>query len=188
MDQNERQIIDELFDKLRQAEAQVGPRDVEAEGHIREQVARLPAAPYLMAQAIVIQEQALAASQARIEELERQLSQRPAGGGFLGSLFGAGGRPSGRTSPWGQGHPAGRGDPRVAPYANPHHRRSGGGFLAGAAQTAMGVAGGVLLGNMLADAFGGGEAFADEAMNQVDENLPEEMPVDDGFFGGDEEF
>jgi hypothetical protein len=35
-----------------------------------ERDARQPAAPYLMAQAIVIQEQALAASQARIEELE----------------------------------------------------------------------------------------------------------------------
>jgi uncharacterized protein len=31
MDQNERQIIDELFDKLRQAEAQSGPRDAQAE-------------------------------------------------------------------------------------------------------------------------------------------------------------
>jgi hypothetical protein len=35
--------------------------------------------------------------------------------------------------------------------------RGGGGFLAGAAQTAMGVAGGVLIGNMIADAFSGGD-------------------------------
>ena len=55
MDQNERQIIDELFGKLRQAETQSGPRDAQAEGFIREQVARQPAAPYLIAQAIVIQ-------------------------------------------------------------------------------------------------------------------------------------
>lgn len=73
MDQTERQIIDDLFAKLRQAEAQSGPRAPQADAHIREHVARLPAAPYLMAQAIVMLEQALAASQARNEELEQQL-------------------------------------------------------------------------------------------------------------------
>ena len=45
MDQNERQIIDELFGKLRQAEAQSGLRDPQAENYIREQVTRQPAAP-----------------------------------------------------------------------------------------------------------------------------------------------
>jgi uncharacterized protein len=38
----------------------------------------------------------------------------------------------------------------------------GGGFLAGAAQTAMGVAGGVLLGNAIAGMLGGHEAKAAE--------------------------
>src|SRR4051794_29775970 len=160
MDQNERQIIEELFGKLRQAEAQSGPRDVQAESFIRDQVSRLPAAPYLMAQAIVIQEQALAASQARIQELEQQLRERPAsgGGGLFGSLFGGGAQrqPAGPppNSPWGnQGAGQGYGpvgDPRVAAYANPQYQqRSGGGFMAGAMQTAMGVAGGVLIGNAL---------------------------------------
>src|SRR5687768_14512468 len=106
MDQNERQIIDELFGKLHQAEAQSSPRDPQADTYIREQVGRQPAAPYLMAQAIVMQEQALAASQARIQELEEQLRTRPAagGGGFLSGLFG-GGAPQQPTpsahSPWG---------------------------------------------------------------------------------------
>src|SRR3954452_12439588 len=107
MDQNERQIIEELFGKLRQAEAQSGPRDAQAENFIREQVARQPAAPYLMAQAIVIQEQALAQSQARIQELEQQLRSRPAsgGGGLCGSLFGGGAQQRQPVpppnSPWG---------------------------------------------------------------------------------------
>ena len=110
MDQNERQIIDELFGKLRQAEAQSGPRDAQAEGFIREQVARQPAAPYLMAQAIVIQEQALAQSQARIQQLEEQIRSRPAassgGGGLFGGLFGGGSQqrqpaPPPSNSPWG---------------------------------------------------------------------------------------
>jgi hypothetical protein len=197
MDQNERQIIEELFGKLRQAEAQSGPRDAQAEGFIREQVARQPAAPYLMAQAIVIQEQALAQSQARIQELEEQLRSRPAsgGGGLFGSLFGGGAQqrqpaPPPSNSPWGnQGH-AQVGDPRVAAYANPQYQqRQGGGFMAGAMQTAMGVAGGVLIGNALGSMFSGGEAAAADAVDQVQEQVPEEIAADDGdFFGGDEEF
>ena len=91
MDENERHIIDDLFGKLRQAEARSGPRDREAEDLIRRHVGAQPAAPYYMAQAIVVQEQALAASQARVQELERQLTGRPAGGGFLAGLFGGGG-------------------------------------------------------------------------------------------------
>ena len=198
MDQNERQIIEELFGKLRQAEAQSGPRDAQAEGFIREQVARQPAAPYLMAQAIVIQEQALAQSQARIQELEEQLRSRPAsgGGGLFDSLFGGGSQqrqpaPPPSNSPWGnQGH-AQVGDPRVAAYANPQYqqRGGGGGFMAGAMQTAMGVAGGVLIGNALGSMFSSGEAAADEAVNHVEEQVPDEIAADDGgdFFGGDEE-
>jgi hypothetical protein len=196
MDQNERQIIEELFGKLRQAEAQSGPRDAQAEAFIREQVARQPAAPYLMAQAIVIQEQALAASQARIHELEEQLRSRPAsgGGGLFGSLFGGGsqqrqpGPPP--NSPWGnQGHQQ-IGDPRVAAYANPQYQqRQGGGFMAGAMQTAMGVAGGMLIGSALGSMFSGGEAMAADAVDQVGEQMPEEIAAEDGdFFGGDEEF
>jgi hypothetical protein len=201
MDQNERQIIEELFGKLRQAEAQSGPRDAQAEGFIREQVARQPAAPYLMAQAIVIQEQALAQSQARIQELEEQLRSRPAsgGGGLFGSLFGGGSQqrqpaPPPSNSPWGnQGGHHGQpqvGDPRVAAYANPQYQqRQGGGFMAGAMQTAMGVAGGVLIGNALGSMFSSGEAAAADAVDQVEEQVPEEIAADDGdFFGGDEEF
>jgi hypothetical protein len=181
MDHTERQIIDDLFGKLRQAESQSGPRDPEAENHIRDLVARQPAAPYLMAQAIVMQEQALASLQARIEDMERQLAERPAagGGGLFGALFGGGAKPApqrpqphgyqqpglqpgaGRQGPWGHQAAPGYGDPRVAAYANPYQRQ-GGGFMAGALQTAMGVAGGVLIGNALASAFSGGDATAAE--------------------------
>ena len=187
MDQNERQIIDELFGKLRQAEAQSGPRDPQAESYIREQVARQPAAPYLMAQAIVIQEQALAASQARIQELEQQVQeqQRPASGGFLGGLFGGGGASAPAPArPPSAGHP-GVGDPRVAAYADPHQPRPGGGFLAGAMQTAMGVAGGMLIGSALASAFSGDAAAEEPA---AEEPVPEEMAAEEeSFFGGEDE-
>ena len=62
--------------------------------------------------------------------------------------------------------------------------------MAGAMQTAMGVAGGMLIGNALGSMFSGGEAMADDAVGAVEEQLPEEMAADDGgdFFGGDEEF
>jgi hypothetical protein len=38
MDQRERQVIDELFDKLRQVERQAPQRDAEAKADIRQQV------------------------------------------------------------------------------------------------------------------------------------------------------
>ena len=194
MDQTERQIIDDLFAKLRQAESQSGPRDPQAEAHIRDTIARQPAAPYLMAQAIVMLEQALAASHARNEELEQQLRERPASsGGIFGGLFGGGSRPApapqrAANSPWGgqQQAPA-YGDPRVAAYANPNNQRPGGGFMAGAMQTAAGVAGGMLIGSALSSMFSGGEAMAQDAVNQVAEQVPEEANWDDAGFGDEEE-
>ena len=78
LDQNERQVIDELFGKLQQLDQQSPQRDAEAEAHIRQQVANLPAAPYYMAQAILVQEQALGTLQNRVQELEQPRQQRPA--------------------------------------------------------------------------------------------------------------
>ncbi|TIS75353.1 MAG: DUF2076 domain-containing protein [Mesorhizobium sp.] len=56
------------------------------------------------------------------------------------------------------------------PLSGNDRQRAGGGFLAGAAQTAMGVAGGVLLSNAITGMFGGSEAQATEpAASQPDE-------------------
>lgn len=192
MDSTERQVIDELFAKIRQAEAQTGPRDDEAETLIRSRVAEQPAAPYYMAQAIVVQEQALAAAQARIEELEQQAASRPAAGGFLGGLFGGGDQPTQPPQGARRGAPPAGMDPRVAPYVDPR-RGHGSGFLAGAAQTAMGVAGGVLLANALAGLFTADPAAADVAGGEpAPADLPEDTAgdgfddMDSGFF--DDEF
>ena len=57
-----------------------------AEALIRDLMARQPAAPYLLAQVVLVQEQGLRNLQARVEELER--AERPQGNGFLGGLFG----------------------------------------------------------------------------------------------------
>jgi hypothetical protein len=152
LDTHEQQIIDGLFDRLAQAETQSGPRDAAAQQRIEAHLQRRPAAPYYMAQAILVQEQALKLAQERIQQLEEELARRPAGGGFLGGLFGAGGGAGAVPRP--------AYSPQAAQFARYQHQGHGGGFMAGAVQTAMGVAGGVLLGSLLMDAFGADPAAA----------------------------
>ncbi|MGD9740729.1 MAG: DUF2076 domain-containing protein [Bauldia sp.] len=154
MDHNDRQAIDGLFRKLAEVEGRTGPRDPEAEALIRQRVAEQPSSAYYMAQTIVVQEQALAAAQDRIQQLEYSGNR---GGGLFGGLFGGGSRPppvpSRNVRNQGYG------------YNDPGYGRGGGGggFLAGAAQTAVGVAGGVLLANLITGAFSGDEgAGADD--------------------------
>jgi hypothetical protein len=171
MDQDERHIIDDLFTRLREAERRAGPRDAEAERLIGGHLTHQPAAPYYMAQAIVVQQEALGNAQARIEQLERELTERPAGGGFLGGLFGGEREPAQarqRRSGADQG-----------PWSQPYGQ--GGGFLAGAAQTAMGVAGGVLIANAIADLLGPDEAAAAEPGPQEDPAPGEDLGADDPF-------
>ncbi|WP_062017649.1 DUF2076 domain-containing protein [Aureimonas sp. AU4] len=92
MDSNEQQMIRGLFGRLGEAERSAPPRDPEAEQFIRRAVESQPAAPYYMAQTMIVQEEALKAANARIEQLEAQVRERPSGspGGFLGGLFGGG--------------------------------------------------------------------------------------------------
>ncbi|WP_306753100.1 DUF2076 domain-containing protein [Paracoccus actinidiae] len=202
MDHNDRQAIEGLFGKLGQA-AQAQPhRDPEAEALISDLIARNPGAAYYMAQTVMVQEQALNAAQDHIQKLQHQPQPQPQqGGGLLGRLFG-GGQPQaprpmahrppsaayGQTrqgysqapqgygqspqggSPWNSGRPAG----------------GGGGFMAGAAQTAMGVAGGVLLGNTIGGMFAGDAAAAEAP---IEEPMDDEVGYDDAGYddGGGEE-
>lgn len=188
MDTTERQVIDDLFGKLRQVEEQTGKRDYQAEAHIRGLVARQPAAPYYMAQTILMQEQALATAQARLQDMESELKARPAGGGFLAGLFGGGTA----SAPGRRSHGV-VGDPRVAAYAKPDQgagqrqaagqRQVGGtGFLAGAMQTAVGVAGGMMLASALGSMFAPDEAAAAEA-GLEDTSEPVDIGADDGDAG-----
>src|SRR3546814_10609282 len=71
MDIEDRRVIEDLFAKLGEVERKAPPRDGEAEAFIRARIAEQPEAPYYMAQTIVVQERALAAAQARNEELEQ---------------------------------------------------------------------------------------------------------------------
>ena len=64
----------------------------------------------------------------------------------------------------------------AGPWGQQGGQQRGGGFLAGAAQTAMGVAGGVLLGNAIAGMFAGDANAADKA----DSGSQENNTADDG--------
>ncbi|MBD8216194.1 DUF2076 domain-containing protein [Erwinia persicina] len=159
MQNEEQQLIDNLFTRLKQAEAQSGPRDSAAEKQIQQQIQQQPGAPYYMAQAILIQEAALKQLNARVSQLENDLSQarqpQQNSGGFLSGLFGGGRSPqpaqstSAPAQPWGN---------NVAPVTaqQPAYAAAppaGRGFMGGALQTAVGVAGGVVMAEMLTSMF-----------------------------------
>lgn len=171
MDRNDQQAIEDLFRKLAAVEKNSPARDPEAEAFIREQIARHPGAPYYMAQTIIVQEQALEAAQARIEELGP--AKQGTGGGLFNNIFGDSTRQAHSTSV-----------PRVGRSESaPAAQRQGGGFLAGAAQTAMGVAGGLLLGNAIAGMLGGGsEAQAADQDAGAQDQASDEPQLDNADY------
>ncbi|WP_455816908.1 DUF2076 domain-containing protein [Pseudomonas cerasi] len=159
MQNNEQQLIDNLFTRLKQAESQSGPRDSAAEKLIQQQVQQQPGAPYYMAQALLIQEAALKQLNSRVTQLESELTQarqqpQQSSGGFLSGLFGGGNRAqpnltsAAAPQPWGNA----AAQPQQPTYAPPAPA-AGRGFLGGALQTAVGVAGGVVMAEMLTSMF-----------------------------------
>ncbi len=172
MSPEERQMLTGLFDRIRGAAGT--PRDPEAEALISDNVRSMPYAPYLLAQAVIVQDQALQAANGKIQELESRLraeqqpQQAPGAGGFLGgisSIFGGGNPPPRPAPPPPQGSPWGQ-----QQYAPPPPQGGpmggapggfmgggapgGGGFLKGALGAAAGVAGGVLLADSIRGLFG----------------------------------
>ncbi|MDB5541932.1 MAG: hypothetical protein JWQ89_3659 [Devosia sp.] len=163
----DRRAIEGLFDRLSEAERRNPDRDQEAQELIDREIASHPAAPYYMAQTIVVQQQALEAAEQRIQELEQQAETRGRGGLF-GGLFDDGRGRQNRPDDRQPVQPS-RGGPWDRPQDggyNAGYQRGGGGFLAGAAQTAVGVAGGVLLGSAIGSLLGAGGAHASEANDQ----------------------
>jgi len=170
MTPQERDLLIQMFQRIDAAGEQ--PRDREAEELIADAVRQLPFAPYLLAQTVLVQEEALKAAGARIEELEAQLKNQPSeppqsGGSFLGggsSIFGSRPStsvPSSGTSPWGrnardamQPYPAQQPMPQQ-PMAQTAAAPDSGGFLRGALGAAAGVAGGMLLANSIRGLFEG---------------------------------
>lgn len=179
METSEQALIDGLFERLKMAEQQSTPRDPQAEAQINRHLAGQPSAPYYMAQVILIQEAALKRLDQRVKDLEAQVAaqarNRPSSGGFLAGLFGAGNRDSAPPAPaplpggaWSSATPGASSPGASTPGAStapgtyapgggygaaPAQPSRMGGFLGGALQTAAGVAGGVMLADMLSGLF-----------------------------------
>jgi hypothetical protein len=180
MNPQERQLVDELFDRLAKLES--APRDPEAAAAINQGLSRAPNAIYPLVQTVLLQEEALKRAAARIEELEaRAGAQQEQQGGFLdtmrGAIFGqqqkSGSVPSVRQAEpdrpvWNTGGayqaaPASQPAPQADPRAQGGAFGGGGSFLGTAAAAAVGVIGGSMLMNSIGGLMGGGhrQGFGD---------------------------
>src|SRR5262245_3768373 len=82
MTPQERQLIDDLFERLAALENE--PRDPAAEQAIREGLAKAPHALYPLVQTVLVQDEALKAADTHIQELEAALQGGPQGAGSAG--------------------------------------------------------------------------------------------------------
>ena len=163
-----------------QSQPALPPIDRDADALIMQLFQQYPDARYRITQTAVVQEAALAEAQNRIQRLQWELEQTrhaavqaaPQQKGFFSSLFGggaaAGQRPMGAPGQQGYGQQPGYGQafqptspppqPQYPPSYQPgmFQRGGGSGFLGSALTTAAGVAGGMVVGNALMGAFGGG--------------------------------
>jgi len=185
MTPQERQLIDDLFDRLAKLES--AKRDPEAMSAIMQGLRDAPNAVYALVQTALVQDEALKRADQRIQELEAAVGQQNQSGGFLDSMrdaiFGqnqqhgqnqgsvpnvrapemAGSRPAWNTGqvlqqsqPPGQyGQPA-YGQPYGGPPQQPSAFGGGGSFLGTAAAAAAGVVGGSLLAGSIRSMMGGG--------------------------------
>ncbi|MBR0951701.1 DUF2076 domain-containing protein [Bradyrhizobium canariense] len=188
MTPQERQLVDDLFDRLSKLEN--APRDPDAIAAISDGLRKAPGAIYALVQTVLLQDEALKRAHARIQELEAgQAPEQAQSGGFLDTmrdtLFGGGpsrgsvpnvpprdSRPVWNTGqampqaqpgygqpPYGQAPGQGQGQG----YGAPPMGGGGGSFLGTAAAAAAGVVGGSLLLSSIRGMMGGGshQAFGD---------------------------
>ncbi len=186
MTPQERQLIDDLFDRLAKLES--AKRDPEAMSAIMQGLRNAPNAVYALVQTALVQDEALKRADMRIQELEAGAGQQAQSGGFLNSMrdaiFGqnqqhgqnqgsvpnvrapemaGGSRPAWNTGQvLQQGQPPGQyGQPAYGqPYGGAQQQPSafggGGSFLGTAAAAAAGVVGGSLLAGSIRSMMGGG--------------------------------
>ena len=182
MTPQERQMVEDLFDRLAKMES--APRDPDAVAAIAQGLRAAPNAVYALVQTVLVQDEALRRANSRIQELEAaNAPQQEQGGGFLdsmrNSIFGQGEprgsvpnvRPPevGNRPVWNSGQvmqqamPPGQYDqgPYGQPYGGPQGPMGGGmggggSFLGTAAAAAAGVVGGSLLLNSIRSMMGGG--------------------------------
>jgi uncharacterized protein len=188
MTPQERQLVDDLFDRLSKLEG--APRDPDAAAAIAQGLRSAPNAVYALVQTVLLQDEALKRANSRIEELEAGgAGEQRQSGGFLDSMrdaiFGQnqqrGSVPNVRPPDmpsrptWNSGQvlqqaqppgPYNQG-PYGQPYGAPQAPMGGGGgsFLGTAAAAAAGVVGGSLLLGSIRSMMGGGshQSFGDTA-------------------------
>ena len=187
MTPQERQLVDDLFDRLSKVES--APRDSDAAAAIAQGLSKAPNALYALVQTVLVQDEALKRAHSRIQELEGE-GEPQQSGGFLDSMretiFGQtpqrGSVPNVRppelpsrpawntgqvmqqTQNPGQYGQAPYGQPTGAPQAA--MGGGGGSFLGTAAAAAAGVVGGSLLLGSIRSMMGGGgnqQSFGDTA-------------------------
>lgn len=92
MTPQERQLVDDLFDRLSKVEG--GPRDPDAADAISQGQRKAPNAVYALVQTVLLQDEALKRAHDRIQQLEGGAPEQAPQGGFLDSmrdaLFGGG--------------------------------------------------------------------------------------------------
>ena len=187
MTPQERQMIDDLFDRLARLES--APRDPDAVAAITEGLRKAPNAVYALVQTVLLQDEALKRANSRIQELEAggaPEQQQP--GGFLDSMRGAifgqnqprGSVPNVRPPEiasrpvWNSGQVMQQSQspgqynqaPYGQPYGSPQAPMGGGGgsFLGTAAAAAAGMVGGSLLLGSIRSMMGGShQGFGDAA-------------------------
>jgi hypothetical protein len=186
MNQDDRQLIADLFERMHSVEGL--EKDHEAEAFIHQSMRQNANSPYLLVQSVLAQEVALQKAEARIRELEAQVGQVASGrssAGFGagepapwealkaasgGTSAGAWGAPVGGAAASGQAASsrrssavpaAGRG--RNGAGAERAQPQRGGGFMAQAMTTAAGVAGGMLLARGISSLFSGSDGSASAA-------------------------
>ena len=192
MTPQERQLIDDLFDRLAKLES--AKRDPEAMSAIMQGLRTAPNAVYALVQTTLVQDEALKRADMRIQELEAVAGQQNQSGGFLDSMrdaiFGQN-QPHGSVPPvrapdiggsrpaWNTGQVLQQGQPPGQynqpaygqPYGGAQQQPSafgggGGSFLGTAAAAAAGVVGGSLLAGSIRSMMGGGgnhQSFGDTA-------------------------
>lgn len=84
MTPQERQLIDDLFDRL--AKLETAPRDGDAQAVIANGLRRAPNAVYALVQTVLVQDEALKQAEAHIKQLEEGNQPPPQSGGFLDSM------------------------------------------------------------------------------------------------------
>ncbi len=183
MTPQERQLVDDLFDRLSKMES--APRDPDATAAIAQGLRAAPNAVYALVQTVLVQDEALRRANSRIQELEAAgAPQQDHAGGFLDSMrdtiFGqgqprgsvpnvrppeVGGRPVWNSGQVMQQAPS-QGQYDQGPYGAPQAPMGGGGsFLGTAAAAAAGAVGGSLLLNSIRSMMGGSHyGFGDSSV------------------------